>query len=156
MDLKKDVWTKKDYQEFVDFLKQMCIRDRSSSSCTNGVVPSWDYATWKMCIRDRNIPTCQQTLGIVNGIYRPKDVIDYIGNPKPNRYQSLHSVITYKTNKDALVKIRTKAMDLKATYGVSHQEYSTMGGQKLFQGLAEVDNTYREDVYKRQDLLIGF
>ena len=93
----------------------------------------------------KNIPTCYQTLGIVNGIYRPKDVIDYIGNPKPNRYQSLHSVITYKTNKDALVKIRTKAMDLKATYGVSHQEYSTMGGQKLFQGLAEVDNTYRDD-----------
>lgn len=93
----------------------------------------------------KNIPTCYQTLGIVNEIYRPKDVIDYIGNPKPNRYQSLHSVITYKTNKDALVKIRTKAMDLKATYGVSYQEYSTMGGQKLFQGLAEVDNTYRDD-----------
>ena len=102
-----------------------------------------DLINIKIIVKD--ILTCYQTLGIVNEIYKPKNVIDYIGNPKPNRYQSLHSLITYKTNKDALVKIRTQAMDLKATYGVSHQEYSTMGGQKLFQGLAEVDNTYRDD-----------
>lgn len=92
-----------------------------------------------------NVAACYQALGIVNGIYRPKKVVDYIGNPKPNRYQSLHSTITYKRNKDALVKIRTKIMDLKATYGVSHQEYTTMGGQKLVQGLDDVDNTYQDN-----------
>ena len=102
-----------------------------------------DLINMKIIVND--IPTCYQTLGVVNGIYRPKNVVDYIGNPKPNRYQSLHSTITYKTNKDALVKIRTKAMDLKATYGVSFQEYNAMGGQKLFQGLAEVDNAYRDN-----------
>lgn len=102
-----------------------------------------DLINMKIIVDD--IPTCYQTLGVINGIYIPKNVVDYIGNPKPNRYQSLHSIITYKQNKDALVKIRTYAMDLKATYGISFQEYNAMGGQKLFQGLAEVDNAYRDD-----------
>ena len=99
-----------------------------------------DLVNFKIIVQ--GIPECYATLGIVNDLFRNKNVVDYIGNPKPNLYQSLHSVVTYQDSRDALVKIRTALMDLKATYGMSYQEYTQMGGRKLFQGIAEISEKF--------------
>lgn len=92
---------------------------------------------------------CYTALGITNDLYANKQVVDYIGSPKPNSYQSIHDIITYqdkqKQSQDILIKFRTKLMDLKATYGMSVEDYRKKGGQKLFQGISLIDQTSSND-----------
>jgi GTP pyrophosphokinase len=62
---------------------------------------------------------CYRALGIVNQIFRPmpRSLRDFIANPKPNGYRSLH-VRVHHEDYTLLVKIRTREMDDYANYGV--------------------------------------
>ena len=92
---------------------------------------------------------CYSALGVTNDLYANKQVVDYIGSPKPNCYQSIHDIVTYrdknKRSQDILIKFRTKLMDIKATYGMSVEDYRKKGGQKLFQGISLIDQTSTND-----------
>ncbi|MEN1726921.1 MAG: bifunctional (p)ppGpp synthetase/guanosine-3',5'-bis(diphosphate) 3'-pyrophosphohydrolase [Pseudomonadota bacterium] len=66
-------------------------------------------------------PHCYQALGVAHSLYRPKpgSFKDYIALPKPNGYQSLHTVLTSQQGLLLEVQIRTEEMDLVAEKGAA-------------------------------------
>lgn len=68
---------------------------------------------------------CYYTLGIVHGLWRhiPEQFDDYITNPKPNGYKSLHTAVIAE-NRTLEVQIRTFDMHFEAELGkASHVNY---------------------------------
>lgn len=72
------------------------------------------------------VEECYEVLGHIHGIYKPMPgrVKDYIANPKPNGYQSLHTTIIVDNQHPMEVQIRTRKMHQESEYGVySHWLY---------------------------------
>ncbi len=66
------------------------------------------------------IDKCYLTLRHVHKLYQPiySKFKDYIGTPKSNGYQSLHTTVLSETGEQTQIQIRTREMDAFATYGV--------------------------------------
>ncbi len=66
-------------------------------------------------------PHCYQALGVAHSIYQPKpgSFKDYIALPKPNGYQSLHTVLNTRFQVPVELQIRTEEMDLVAEKGAA-------------------------------------
>ncbi len=68
------------------------------------------------------ISTCYLALGIVHSLYKPvphEGVRDYISQPKPNGYRSIHTTVFGPEGRQSEVQIRTKRMHEEAEHGVA-------------------------------------
>jgi GTP diphosphokinase / guanosine-3',5'-bis(diphosphate) 3'-diphosphatase len=76
------------------------------------------------------VADCYLALGHVHALWRPKDgrIKDFIANPKPNGYRSLHTTVFCLDNLLAEIQIRTHEMHEVAEYGVAmHWYYKDVG-----------------------------
>ncbi len=72
------------------------------------------------------VPQCYQAIGIIHSIWKPipKRFKDFIGIPKPNMYQSLHTTVIGPLGERVEIQIRTKEMDRVARDGIAaHWQY---------------------------------
>jgi GTP pyrophosphokinase len=83
-----------------------------------------DLRAFRVLVGD--VKDCYAVLGIVHQVWPPipREFDDYISRPKPNGYQSLHTVVIAEDGRPLEVQIRTQAMHRHAEFGVaSHWRY---------------------------------
>ncbi len=86
------------------------------------------------------VPTvadCYAALGVIHGRWTPLKgrIKDYIAQPKPNGYRSLHTTVFCEDGEIVEFQIRTTKMHHDAEFGiVSHWSYDEQKGKRLYNG----------------------
>jgi RelA/SpoT family (p)ppGpp synthetase len=89
----------------------------------------YDMAALRIITKTKD--ECYRALAVVHDAFRPIPgrFKDYIGLPKPNRYQSLHTSVIGYSGRPMEVQIRTLEMHQVAEYGIAaHWKYKESGG----------------------------
>lgn len=88
----------------------------------------YDIAAMRLIVETNE--ECYRALAVVHDVFRPIPgrFKDYIGLPKPNRYQSLHTGVIGPSGRPIEVQIRTLEMHHIAEYGIAaHWKYKEAG-----------------------------
>ena len=76
------------------------------------------------------VPQCYQAVGVIHSTWKPIPTRfkDFIGIPKPNMYQSLHTTVIGPFGERVEIQIRTNEMDRVANDGIAaHWQYKEKG-----------------------------
>ncbi|MDO6527667.1 GTP diphosphokinase [Motilimonas sp. 1_MG-2023] len=87
------------------------------------------------------IQDCYAALGVVHTLFNhiPSEFDDYVANPKPNGYQSIHTVVLGPSGRPVEIQIRTREMHENAELGVAaHWKYK--------EGSVGRDNGYEDRI----------
>jgi GTP pyrophosphokinase len=102
----------------------------------------YDMAALRIIVQSND--ECYRSLAIVHDEFTPMPgrFKDYIGLPKPNRYQSLHTTVIGLNGRPLEVQIRTLEMHHIAEYGIAaHWKYKETGGAN-FSKLSQSDEKF--------------
>ncbi|MBI2989857.1 MAG: bifunctional (p)ppGpp synthetase/guanosine-3',5'-bis(diphosphate) 3'-pyrophosphohydrolase [Candidatus Magasanikbacteria bacterium] len=114
------------------------------------------------------VPTvadCYATLGILHNLWKPVKgrIKDYISQPKPNGYQSLHTTVFGDGGEVIEFQIRTPQMHEEAEYGVSaHWHYDEYGERlpkkeiKWAQELADIQKDILNRLSDLEEMKVDF
>ena len=97
---------------------------------------------------------CYAALGIVHARFKhiPREFDDYIATPKPNGYQSIHTVVVGPEGKSIEIQIRTQQMHNDAELGVAaHWKYKE-GSSGSKSGYDEKINWLRKILAWQEDI----
>ena len=112
----------------------------------------FDLYAFRVIVDD--IPECYNVLGVIHDLFNPVlgRFKDYIGTPKPNGYQSLHTTVIGRDGIPFEVQIRTWEMHHTAEYGIAaHWKYKQgMANAKL--GTEEAFEWVRKLLESQQDV----
>ena len=106
---------------------------------------------------------CYHALGIVHSLFTPLQdrIKDYIANPKPNMYQSLHTTIRAPGGKFVEIQIRTYEMHERSEIGIAaHWKYKEGPGEehidfsRMVSWLKQLME-YQEDVTDPREFMAG-
>ena len=84
----------------------------------------YDVRAFRILVAD--VKSCYAVLGIVHNVWQPvpREFDDYIARPKPNGYQSLHTVVMNEDGTAFEIQVRTQDMHQQAEYGLAaHWRY---------------------------------
>ncbi len=85
------------------------------------------------------VPQCYAAMGAIHSMWKPiyYKIKDYIGNPKPNMYQSIHTTVVGPKGERVEVQIRTNEMDQIAESGIA-AHWSYKEGTKIDENTGEL------------------
>jgi GTP pyrophosphokinase len=105
-------------------------------------------------VTDR-LQDCYGALGVVHTLWHhiPREFDDYVANPKPNGYQSIHTVVVGPEGKTVEIQIRTEAMHQDAELGVAaHWKYKEGPQAGKQSGYEEKINWLRKILQWQEDV----
>lgn len=143
----KRVDREKYIEDFVNELKESLARENINAEVYGR--PKHIYSIWRKMQKKHleftelydvravrvivdKIQDCYAALGVIHTTWHhiPKEFDDYVANPKPNGYQSIHTVVYGDKGRAVEIQIRTSNMHQTAELGVAaHWKYKEGSGQ---------------------------
>jgi GTP pyrophosphokinase len=113
----------------------------------------YDVRALRVIVSD--VPACYAALSWVHSHYAPvsDEFDDYIAKPKPNGYQSLHTVVRDAEGRPIEIQIRTQAMHEHAELGVAAHWAYKEAGAKGYGGGVTADSAYDAKIAVLRQLL---
>ncbi len=122
----------------------------------NDITKIYDFVAIRILVP--TLGDCYATLGILHKIWKPLKgrIKDYISQPKPNGYQSLHTTLFCEEGEVVEFQIRTPDMNQQADFGIAaHWHYDEQGSRMPKKEVAwakELAEIQKEVLNKLSDL----